>query len=182
MTTKNKFSKLVISALFIFSLTASLVKSISPEDDQAQNEMMASLFQEMGLDKAEFMTRENLRTILDRLLSKMSSQDYPDHAAFFKRIIEKYTSEVPEKFPRLEIGKYLNQDRIMNILQDVVKEHYGEKYAEDLKPAFAEVGNAYKDSSENVLQEQADNEGQNSDLSGEGTVYQSANQEIDREL
>ena len=168
--TTGKILKMIIATLFIFLLASSLVKSISPEDDQAQNEMMATLFQEMGLDKAEFMTRENLRTILDKLLSKMYKQDFPEHASFFKTIIEKYTTEVPDKFPRLDIGKYLSQDRVMQILQDVVKEHYGENYAEDLKPVLEEMNKADEGLSPNSSGE------------GEGTPNITQDQEIDYDL
>jgi hypothetical protein len=178
-----KFSKLFLSTFFIFTLASIYVKSISPEEDKAQDEMMVNLFHEMGLDKVEIMTRENLRTILDKLLSKMHNQDLPQHTNFYAKIIEKYTSEVPEKFTRLDIIKYLNQDRVMKILQDVVKEHYGENYAEDLKPAFEEMGNAYKDGLEiaNNSQNQAD-EGQSHNLSGEGAIDQTPNQDKDVDL
>lgn len=171
---KLQFFKILIATLFIISFASSFVKSISPEDDQAQNEMMASLFTEMGLDKAEHMTRDNLRTILDKLLSKLYNQDFPEHVSFFKSIIEKYTAEVPEKFPRLDIGKYLSQERIMKILQDVVKEQYGEKYAEDLSPAFEEVEKSFRE--ENNTQNEVD-EGESPNLKGEGAIDQTPNQD-----
>lgn len=172
-----KFSKIFVCILIISSLASFYIKCITSKDDQAQTEMMASLFQELGLDKSENMTRDNLRTILDRLLSKMYNADFAQHANFFMRIIEKYTSEVPDLFPRLDIGKYLNQERVMQILQEVVKDHFGDKYADDLKPAFEEMENAYKDLDVGNLSGKAD-EGQSPNLSGEGAIDQTPNEDV----
>jgi len=137
-----KLKSFFILLTFVIFLNSSLVNTLpTPEEDEAQNEMMAKLFYDMGLDKSDDMTRENLRTLLEKLLTGMSTEKYSEHSSFLKKIIEKYTMEVPEVFPRIDIAKYLSQERIMSILQESVKEEYGEKYVEDLKPAFESMAN-----------------------------------------
>jgi len=132
-----KLNKILFITWLVFCFFSTLVKNTSSDnDDEAQNELIANLFQQMGLDKSETITRENLRTLLDSVLGQLSNEIYPQQKGFFKSFINKYTAEVPKIFPKKDISKYLSQERILAILQEAVKENYGEKYSEDLKPVF----------------------------------------------
>lgn len=132
-----KAYKLFVLSLFVILLSTAVQSQEEEENDN--NKIMKELFGDLGLDKTDNMTREHLNIVLDKLLSKMYTTEFPQHSQFFKTIIEKYTAEVPEVFPKQDIIKYLNQEKIMSILQDVIKEQYGENYLNELKPAFDEL-------------------------------------------
>jgi len=163
---KINFSRLIISSLFLFSIASLSVKCSSEEDD-SQMEIMAKIFQDMGLDKSEYLTRENIRTILDRILTNMYTQFYPNYEKFFKIVVEKYTQEVPDKFPREDISKYLTQERLMQIIQVAIKDNYGQEYANDLKPVFDEYEKNLNDVSDYQNEEIEENEGESTNSSQE---------------
>ncbi len=191
----KRFLKLiVVTTLIIFLFASTFAKSTSPEEveeteegegegeaqDQEQDEMMANLFLEMGLDKTDYITRDNLRILMQKLFAKIYNNN-AGHESFIGKIIDKYTEEVPERFTKKEIGTYLTQERIMKILQETVKDSYGDEISESILPALEEMGNAYKEGSTNVSETEV-SEGQSADSKEEDDIEVITNHENRQEL
>jgi len=137
-----KFSKILLIALIFFALSACLVKSLIGENIDSSNETMKKIIKEMGLEKAMNVTRDNIRDVWHKLLNKMYPDEYPLHENTFRGMIEKYTSELPDMIPRIDLAKYFTQERIDAMLQ-YAKHNYGDKVMDYMRVAFDNMKSLY---------------------------------------
>lgn len=138
-----KTTKILFVSLIIFTLSLSNVQNLNiGESIDSANETMKSIVKEMGLEKGVNITKSNIRDAWYRLLNKMYPEEYPLHENTFRGIVEKYVAELPDVIPRMDLGKYFNQEKINNFLQET-KHSYGDKFMDYMRGAFEKMKYMY---------------------------------------
>ena len=115
----------------------SIDEAQSEPTDEEDKEQFASfakkLMEEMGVgdgSKDVLIPREKFKVFLKKLITKDEKLDASEEE-FYNEMVDKIVEKVPEEINSKEINKYIDQEYLMNILNDIIKEKYGEEALND---------------------------------------------------
>ena len=103
------------------------------------NEKGQQLLKEFGFDKEKSLVMKNdFKDFLFRLVT-VEEADAQQEKEFYTKVIEHFTTSVPEVFPSKEIKKYLDSEEFQESFKAVIIELYGEDTYKEFNNL--EVGN-----------------------------------------
>ena len=117
-------------AEIIDSIMNSSKDAISLEHDYA-NEILKN----KGLDNKEYINRVEFREILFEIITRNEKVEFPE---FYELVIDRYIDSVPDRILPSEIFKYINFEILREKIIDVVRNHYGEGYLDDVEKILEE--------------------------------------------
>jgi len=104
-----------------------MMKNGTFTDENAQDakdeteEQIRETMKQMGLDKAETISRETFREFFSKLI--LQGEDVPqDEKEIFDKLIVRVAEKAPETFPTKDISKYVEMQEITNILNEIMAE------------------------------------------------------------
>jgi len=84
-------------------------------------EQIRETMKQMGLDKAETISRETFREFFSKLI--LQGEEVPqDEKDIFDKLIVRVAEKAPETFPTKDISKYVEMQEITNILNEIMAE------------------------------------------------------------
>ncbi len=84
-------------------------------------EQIRETMKQMGLDKAETISRETFREFFSKLI--LQGEEVPqDEKEIFDKLIVRVAEKAPETFPTKDISKYVEMQEITNILNEIMAE------------------------------------------------------------
>lgn len=105
------------------------------ESKDETEEQIRETMKQMGLDKAETITRETFREFFSKLI--LQGEEVPqDEKEIFDKLIVRVADKAPESFPTKDISKYVEMQEITNILNEIMAES-----GIDPKAAMDQFGN-----------------------------------------
>ena len=104
-----------------------MMKNGTFTDENAQDakdeteEQIRETMKQMGLDKAETISRETFREFFSKLI--LQGEEVPqDEKDIFDKLIVRVAEKAPETFPTKDISKYVEMQEITNILNEIMAE------------------------------------------------------------
>ena len=104
-----------------------MMKNGTFTDENAQDakdeteEQIRETMKQMGLDKAETISRETFREFFSKLI--LQGEEVPqDEKEIFDKLIVRVAEKAPETFPTKDISKYVEMQEITNILNEIMAE------------------------------------------------------------
>jgi hypothetical protein len=101
------------------------------------SEMAKNVFNSMGLDKKEEITKKEFETLFYRIFTK--DQADPDRKEFFTSISEKLSKGIKDKINRDEIPAFMSKDNVINAVEETVREQFGEEYVAGIRQTMQRV-------------------------------------------
>ena len=84
-------------------------------------EQIRETMKQMGLDKAETISRETFREFFSKLI--LQGEEVPqDEKEIFDKLIVRVAEKAPESVPTKDISKYVEMQEITNILNEIMAE------------------------------------------------------------
>ena len=126
--------KVILFLIFIVSFSFSMGTNATANND---SNIAQTIFSKMGLTNREEISKKEFEELFFRILSK--DQPLDENASFFTAISMELTKNVPDTIKTKEINKYLVKDKIINAVEDVVREMYGPQYVKGVKESFGKT-------------------------------------------
>lgn len=104
----------------------------SGEDFTIGEDLAQKYIQEMGLDKPGTISIERYKEFLMKLFSK-GEKVQKEEEQFYNELITKLSKDVPSEFDAQDLGKYVDQEKFMSTLDELIKGKYGEEVLNDFK-------------------------------------------------
>jgi spore coat protein CotH len=107
-------------------------KYTNDDENMIEEDIAQKFITEMGLDKPGKVTQAQYKDLLMKIFTKGEKVE-ENEGLFYKELIEKITSSSPEEFDSSELSKYIDQEKFISILDDLIKSKYGENVLNDFK-------------------------------------------------
>ena len=103
---------------------------VNDEDDKEQFELHAKKLMDEMIGNSTQIPREKFRVFLTNLITRGEKLD-ANEEEFYKEMVEKIVSKVPDFLDSKEITKYIDQNYLSEILNEVIREKYGDEALQD---------------------------------------------------
>lgn len=118
--------KNILIGVFLFSLVCYTVcEEEKKSEDTLLDDNAQKIIIEMGLDTKETIDRATFKILFEKILFK-EWETGSDDQSVFKNLIEKIAKSTPDVFPTSDIPKYLDMSKIIEGIQELTKEKYGD--------------------------------------------------------
>jgi len=107
-------------------------KYTNDDENMVEDDIAQKFISEMGLDKPGKITKAQYKELLMKIFTKGEKIE-DNEELFYKELIEKISSSTPEEFDTSELSKYIDQEKFISILDDLIKSKYGENVLNDFK-------------------------------------------------
>jgi len=84
------------------------------------------LLEEMGINKEKEISRERFKHYLTRLITRDEKLENHEQELYVE-LIQRVVAKAPETIQVSEISKYIQQDKMVTSLNELIRERYGEE-------------------------------------------------------
>jgi hypothetical protein len=105
---------------------------LSEEEEKEQFAAFARKIMDEMVGNETHVPRDRFKVFLRKLITRGEPLDTSEEE-FYNEMVDKIVERVPETIDSKEISKYIDQDYLMNILNDLIKEKYGEEALGDFQ-------------------------------------------------
>jgi hypothetical protein len=102
--------------------------------DPLNNEFAKKIVEDMKLSEKEFINKVEFREFLKRLITRDNPNKGNPH--FYDGVLDKYMKTVPEEVKHSELMNYIDYTKFVGIIEEVIREQYGEQYVDVVKEAL----------------------------------------------
>ena len=102
------------------------------DEKMIEEDIAQKYISEMGLDKPGRITLTQFKELLMKIFTKGEKVEAQEEM-FYKELIDKISISTPEEFDSSELSKYIDQDKFITYLDDLIKSKYGENVLNDFK-------------------------------------------------
>ena len=103
---------------------------VSENDERDQFTAYAQKLTTEMIGTATEIPKAKFREFMRMLMTRGEKLEQTEEEFYFE-MVDKIVEKVPETIQTSELGKYIDQDYLMNILNDIIKEKYGEEGLSD---------------------------------------------------
>jgi hypothetical protein len=111
---------------------------VAPLNDFEDNEYASELFNELGFNNKETITRDQFKTFFHKMMSR-EHNDLDLHD-FYGKVFDSYIKDIPEEIPTHDIHTYVDFDKLQSTIQHIVGQEYGSEYQQQVKAMFESEG------------------------------------------
>ena len=145
------FKKTFFLIFICFILTTLFIYCHNPEEDIIDIELANKVFESIKFKNKDLMTRKEFENFLFRLITRDEGKNHPQYA-FYKAVTIKFSKGLPQEIPFEKLNEYINKERLIKSIEDVVREQYGEEYVTQLEESYKNI----EKEMENVSDEEAE--------------------------
>ena len=113
---------------FLYILSISLLFTLISSFEIPDLRKMGKIIKELKLDKKDFITRNDLKKIVNILLRDTFNSILPESKIFLESFIDKYIEIFPEKFLIKDILNYISFVNIFRNMKDTIIEEFGTQF------------------------------------------------------
>jgi len=104
----------------------------NPEHELIDPEFAQKIFESMTFEKNDRLNKKEFSEFFFRILTRDMGVKHP-HGKFFDSVTKKFCKDLPKEIPIANLSDYIPQDKLYKVIEDVVREEYGEEYVTQLK-------------------------------------------------
>jgi hypothetical protein len=102
------------------------------ENNSLLDEYAEKIISDMGIDKNGIISREQFTTLFRKILFREDNLSEED-AGLFENLIKIMSEEIPEIFAYSRLEYFLNMDKIMSIMKDLMEKEREKTFSEEEK-------------------------------------------------
>jgi hypothetical protein len=112
--------------------TESANHELSEDEEKEQYAAFARKIMDEMVGNETQIPREKFKVFLRKLITRDENLDTSEEE-FYNEMVDKIVERVPETIDSKEISKYIDQEYLMTILNELIKEKYGEEALGDFQ-------------------------------------------------
>ena len=152
------FKKTFFLIFVCFILNTMFINCHNPEDDIIDAELANKIFESTKFKNKDSMTRKEFENFFFRLITKDEGKNHPQYA-FYKAVTLKFCKGLPQEIPFEKLNEFINKEKLIESLENVVREQYGEEYVAKFEESYKKV----EKEMENISDEEAEDFYKNSE-------------------
>jgi hypothetical protein len=137
--------KIIFAIVFIIIIIATIHCNVSEDSNEIENEekdlietkLAKKIYRQLGLVDRETITKDEFKTFFYRVITK-DQKNHP-HEPFFREVVERHARSLPKNIAVTRLKELISQQHLFKIIEDVIREQYGEEYVPEVKKAFEKL-------------------------------------------
>lgn len=144
----------ILILLIVISLTYIFCESNSTLDDdeeyKSRMDLSKKLLEELNLDGVEFVSAEQYKHFLKRIITNDEVSDDDTFNSFYDQVVATMMKDVPDQIPSGQVAELLDAKRVQEAVNTAVMDIFGQEALDDFNSSINGTEEAEKPHTEDL--------------------------------